>query len=158
MSDLIVIDFDRADEAHRALEDLRNLQHTGYLHITDSAVIVKASDGSVHVNNQVSDATKTGALIGGALGVVLSFIFPVAGLVIGAAGGALVGASLDRHVDQQFVRDVTANLQAGHSALFLLIDGTPDAIVAALQPYRGPVYQTTLSQEDEAEIQYELRG
>lgn len=67
--------------------------------------------------------------------------------MLGAAGGALVGASMGRGVDQQFVDDVKESLKPNSSALFLVVvQGDMDALRAALAPYGGQVLQTTLDQ------------
>ena len=48
------------------------------------------------------------------------FLFPIAGIVLGAAGGALVGRLLDRGIDSGFVDEIKRDLKPGQSALFLL--------------------------------------
>ena len=109
-------------------------------------------------DNEVSGATETGAVVGGSLGLLLSFMFPVAGIVIGAGGGALVGKLLERGVDGNFVKDVGEELQPGTSALFITGRGSNhEAVLAALEPYKGNVYQTNLSSELEDELKRVLR-
>jgi uncharacterized membrane protein len=153
MSDLIVMTFENETDASEALASLRSVEHAAALRIDDSAVIVKAADGGVSVKNEVDSATKTGAVAGGALGLLAFFVFPIAGIAAGAAGGAVVGHLLDRRVDADFVRDVSASLAPGTSALFVLVrDEQPAALVGALGKFRGKVYQTTLDPEFEAEI------
>lgn len=44
------------------------------------------------------------------MGGILGFVFPVAGIVIGAAGGAAVGALVGNGVDRKFVEDVQNSL------------------------------------------------
>ena len=93
----------------------------------------------------MSGATETGAVAGAVLGPLLLSLFPLAGIAIGAGGGALVGRLLDTGVDDAFVDDVKATLAPGASALFLVINGgEATAVVAALRPYQGTILQTTL--------------
>ena len=53
--------------------------------------------------------------------------------------------------------DVTADLTENTSALFVLGSSTaPSAVIGALDPYKGSVYQTTLDSETEAQLQAAL--
>ena len=157
---LVVMTFDEETEARDVANALRNLEKAGRLSIDDTAIIRRGADGKVHVDNQVDSSVKGGAVIGGALGLLIgSIVFPLGGLIIGAAGGALVGKSLETGVDKQFVKDVSESLQPGSSALFVTSGGgDPAAVVAALRPYKGKVYHTTLSSEAEQALKDALAG
>lgn len=158
MSDLIVMTFDNRDDARTVRGVLRDLERAGRLRLDDAAVIYKDADDRIHVDNEIDRGVKWGAIGGGLLGVLLSFMFPLAGIAIGAAGGALVGRMLDLGVDQHFVREVSAALQPSTSALFVIVrDGDPDLVVAALEPYRGTLRQTTLDPSVEEELRNALR-
>ena len=156
MGNLIVLTFDNVDDAGRVLASIKALERQGQADIEDAAVLVKDASGKMAVKGQTSHASATGAVIGGTLGLLVAFMFPLAGIAIGVAGGALVGHSLGDHVDKKFVKDIEAALQPGTSALFVLGRGNPAAIRAALQPYKGTVYQTSLDSELEAELRRAL--
>ena len=83
------------------------------------------------------------------LGLLLvGLFFPVAGLAIGAIGGALVGKTLDLGIDNKFVQDVTETLKPGTSALFVIgSSGNAERVASALRPFIGTIYQTTLPTE-----------
>ena len=158
MRQLIVLTFDQPDDAEKALKSIRQIEKGGRLHLVDTAVIAKDADGKTHVKNEVSSGTETGAVVGGLLGPFLMFAFPLAGIAIGAGAGALVGKLFHTGVDQKFVKDVQASLQPNHSALFLVEDSAdPNAVLAALRPYKGEVYQTTLSPELEEQLRHALK-
>lgn len=148
MSHLIVLTFEDTEQATQAFHSLKKLSGDGLLDIVDSAVIVKDEASKVHIKNQLDKGAKWGAVGGGIIGLMLaSIFFPLAGLAIGALGGALVGKSLDMGVDKKFVQEVTESLKPGSSALFVIGSGNPDAVVAALRPYQGTIYQTSLPTE-----------
>jgi len=149
MSHLIVLTFEDTEQAGQAFEALKKAQSGGHLKIDDAAVIVKQESGKVEVKNQLDKGIKGGAIGGGVLGLLLAGVFfPLAGLAIGAIGGALVGKSLDMGVDQKFVKDVTETLKPGSSALFVIGSShEPAVVIGALKPFQGTIYQTTLSTE-----------
>ena len=159
MSELIVLTFNDTEQAGQALEALKKERSGGYLKIDDAAVIVKNESGKIDVKNQRDTGTKWGAVGGGLIGLILaSVFFPLAGLAIGAIGGALVGKSLNLGVDQKFVKDVTESLKPGSSALFVIgSGGNPEVVVAALSPFQGTIYQTTLPTEAVNELHAALK-
>ena len=158
MSNLIVMTFNTQDEASRVRQTLRDLERAGRISLDDAAVIVKDASGKLAVDNEVDRGVKLGAIGGGLLGLLLSFLFPLAGIVIGAAGGALVGRMADLGIDQQFVQDVSASLQPNNSALFVLVrDADPTVAIAALEPYQGTLYHTSLDPGVEEELRHALK-
>ena len=158
MSHLIVMTFNTRDEASKVRQTLRELERAGRMSLDDAAVIRKDAEGKLDVDNEVDRGVKTGAIGGGILGLVLSFFFPLAGLVVGAAGGALVGRMADLGIDRQFVEDVSASLQPNSSALFVIVrDADPNVATAALRPYQGTLYHTTLDPSVEAELRHALK-
>ena len=157
MSQLLVITFPKRETAGQAAERLKGVQKAHAVDINDMAVVEKDADGKVHVHHGVDKTTAGGAAIGGALGLLLGLVFfPIAGLAVGAAIGGLLGRSLHNNVDKKLVKDVTDDLTEDTSALFVIGSGSPAAVVGALDPYKGKVYQTTLDPETEAQIQAAL--
>jgi uncharacterized membrane protein len=159
MSYLIVTTYNDPDKAEQVREAIRTQEHGGRISLDDSAVIVKDQEGKIHVTNQVDRGTKVGAAGGGFLGLLIgSLLFPFAGLLIGAVGGAVVGHFMDKGVDQSFVKDVSNELTPGSSALFILVrDGDPGAVVSTLQYFQGKVYQTTLDSETEETLRRAMK-
>jgi uncharacterized membrane protein len=159
MSELIVLTFDDTEQAQQALEALKKAHSGGHVKIDDAAVIVKDESGKIAVKNQQDSGVKWGAVGGGAIGLILaSVFFPLAGMAIGAIGGALVGKSLNLGVDKKFVQDVTESLKPGSSALFVIGSGNPEVIMAALRPFQGTIYQTTLPTEAVNELHEVLKS
>jgi uncharacterized membrane protein len=158
MSNLIVLTFESAEEAEQVLAALKSGKKEGALDIEDAAVIEKDADGKVHVKNQISHGTWTATGVGGLLGLLLGTIFfPVGGLVLGLAGGALVGRLMHLGVDGKFVKDVEAEIKPGTSALFVLTSKeNPTAELAILRQFKGTVLQTNLPTDLEESLKKSL--
>ena len=158
MSQLVVLGFDTEEQALDALKSLRRLEHDGRIAFEDTAVISHGLDGKFQVKNEASGTTESGAVIGAILGGFVTFIFPVAGIAIGALAGAGVGAAMGRGVSGDFVKDVKEELPPGKSALFLLVKGADvDAALGVLRNFKGDVIQTTLDPDAEEAIRNALK-
>lgn len=154
MANVVVITFDNADEAGKVREALKQGEHAGRLKLDDSAVVVRDENGKFHVHNEMDRGVKVGALGGGLLGLFLSVVFaPIGGMLIGAAAGALVGASADLGISKQFIKDVEAKMEPNTSALFVIVqEGDPTFAVAALKPFKGEIFHTSLDPDDEEHL------
>lgn len=157
-SSLIVMAFDSEDEAEKVREALVSGKKQGLIQIDDAAVVVKDATGKVHVKNQVSRGTWTATGVGGLLGLLIGTIFfPLGGLVMGLAGGALVGRMMNLGVDGKFVKQVEEEIQPGTSALFILAgNADPTGALAILRQFEGRVIQTNLSSEAEESLRRAL--
>lgn len=151
MTHLMVLTFDSMGEAEEVHQALVQGKKQGILAIRDAAVVVKDQDGKVHVKNQVSTGAWTATGVGGLLGVLMGAIFfPVGGLILGLAGGALVGRFMNLGVDGKFVKQVQEEIKPGTSALFILSDTENIAgEMAILREHKGKVLQTNLPSEQE---------
>ena len=103
----------------------------------------------------------TGASYGMFWGLLFGLLFfvPVLGMAVGAGLGALLGKVATTGIDKQFQNQVRDMLQPGSSALFLVVEKvTPDRAVEALSQYGGTVLKSSLSKDQEAELQEALHG
>jgi len=87
MSDLIVVSFDKLDDARSAMKGMRELEHQDAVRFEDTAIVERAADGKVHVKNELSGTTEKAAVVGAFVGLFLTVFFPVVGIAIGAAAG-----------------------------------------------------------------------
>lgn len=159
MSELVVIKFDNTDAAEIVRESLQKLEELQDLSLDDAVVVVKDDSGKVRIEDEMDPGVKTGAVGGGLLGLLIGFIFggPLGSLLVGTVGGALVGKLFKTGIDQKFVKELSASFTPGHSALFLLVkDANVKVVLAALKPYRGELFQTSLSPEAEAKLRRSL--
>jgi uncharacterized membrane protein len=155
MPNLLVITFKNIDEAGQVLEALEAEEHDHDISLDDTAVVRKDQDGTIHVDNEVDRGVKVGAIGGGLLGLVVGFLFggPIASLALGAIAGALGGDLANLGIDQRFIDDVSAELEPGGSALFVMVrEADPEATAAALAPFEGQIYYTNLPSDTEAEL------
>ena len=158
MSQIVVVSFDSEDDAQSALRSLRGLEHSGAISFEDTAIVAHGADGQVHVKNEASSATETGAVVGAVLGGLLFLVFPVVGVAVGAAAGAGVGSLLHTGVEGKFVEEVKEQLPPGKSALFLVIkDANADATIPALRKFHGEVIQTSLDDDVEQALRDALK-
>jgi uncharacterized membrane protein len=157
VNDLIVVVFDRLDDARNAMRTIRQLETDGRVELEDTAIVERAEDGKVRVKDEVSGATEKGAAVGALIGAVLTFFFPIVGVVVGGTVGALVGSMLRTGVEKDFVDEVKRELSPGRSALFLVVrHADADALVAAMRPFKGQVLHTTLPADAEEELREAL--
>jgi uncharacterized membrane protein len=159
MSDLIVATFTDDSTAGAALDAVRRLRGDGLAAIEDAAVVRKDDDGKVRVKSSIDSGAVGGAVVGGLLGAIFLVFFPLIGIIGGAVAGGLIGHSIGGHVDKSFVDDVSKQLEAGQSALFILLSSDHvDAVIAALRPIEGgTVVQTTLDPELEQAVAEALK-
>ena len=159
MSHILVVTFEDETQGMSVLSTLKSLKHQDLLKLDDAAVIVKDAEGKVEVKNMTESGVKAGAITGGALGLLIgSFLFPVAGIVLGAVGGGLVGKSLHTGIDKDFVIEVRNSLQPGSSAiLFIVSHENVGVLIAALEPYKGKIYQTSFDSEEEEQLRQALK-
>jgi uncharacterized membrane protein len=160
MADLIAIGYPdeatataAADEAYRLAQDL-------IIQPDAIAVIVRDKEGNYHVqtNHHTVGAGATWGMFWGFLFGLLFFI-PVFGMAIGAGMGALMGKLTKTTIDKQFQDQVRDLVKPGTSALFLMLEKvTPDKAVDAMSKYGGTVLKTSLSKQDEQDLQDALHG
>jgi uncharacterized membrane protein len=160
MADLIAIGYPDEATAEAAAEEARRLAQDLIIQPDAIAVIIRDKDGSyrVHTNHHLVGAGATWGMFWGLLFGLLFFI-PVFGMAIGAGMGALMGKLGKTSIDKQFQEQVRDMVKPGTSALFLMLEKvTPDKAVEAMSKYGGTVLKTSLSKDDEKELQDALHG
>src|SRR6266851_4809583 len=160
MSDLIAIGYPDEATAEAAAEEARRLARDLIIEPDAIASIVRDREGKyhVHTSHHPVGAGATWGMFWGLLFGLLFFI-PVFGMAVGAGMGALMGKFAKTSIDKQFQDQVRDMLKPGTSALFLLLEKvTPDKAVEAMSKYGGTVLKTSLSKEDERQLQEALHG
>jgi uncharacterized membrane protein len=130
MADLIAIGYPDETTAFAAADEARRLAADLIIQPDAIAVISRDTGGSYHVT-----------------------------MAVGAGLGALMGKFAKTSIDRQFQDQVRDMVQPGTSALFLMLEKvTPDKAVEAMSKYGGTVLKTSLSEDDEKELQDALHG
>jgi uncharacterized membrane protein len=160
MSTLIAIGYPDETTAITAAEEARRLARDVTLEPEAIAVISRNRDGRFQVSTNhhpVAGGTSWGMFWGLLFGFL--FFIPVFGMAVGAGLGAVMGRVTRSGIDRQFREQVRDMLEPGTSALFLVVDGvTPDRAVEGLRRFGGTVLKSSLSKQDEQELQEALYG
>jgi uncharacterized membrane protein len=154
MSDLVVIVYQTEARAEEMRQKLFGLQKEYLIQISDAAIAVMHEDGKVKLN-QLLNTTALGAASGGFWGLLIGAIFlmPIFGAALGAASGALGGALTDYGVNDAFMKELSASLQPGNAALFVLIQKmTGDKVLEAIKGTGGVVLKTSLDHSQEQKL------
>ena len=160
MSTLVAVGYPDETTATQAADEAEKLAKDLIIQPDAIAVITRDADGTYHSHTS-HHAVGGGATWGMFWGFLFGLLFfiPVIGMGIGAGMGALMGKFGKTSIDKQFQDQVRGMLQPGTSALFLMLEKvTPDKAVEAMSKYGGTVLKTSLSTDDEKELQDALHA
>jgi uncharacterized membrane protein len=158
VSDLVVIEFPSEAKAEEVRQKVLNMQKDYLIELGDAVIAVKQPNGQVKLN-QLFHPTAAGAAMGTLWGTLIGLIFlmPLLGAAVGAASGAVGGALTDVGIDNRFMKDVAASIEAGNAALFLLIRKvTADRVLADLKGVGGKVLRTSFDHTKEEALRAAL--
>ena len=162
MGDLVVIEFDTEQAAFEMRAELAKLQKEYLIKMEDVVVVTKNEKGKVKLHQAVN-LTAAGAVGGSFWGMLIGMIFlnPLLGAAVGAGAGALSGKLSDIGINDDFMKELAANLTENTSALFILIrEATGDKVLARLKEkeFKGKVLKTSLSVDKEEELRKVFEG
>lgn len=155
MGQLVVVAYDDQHKAEEMRLKLLKMQRDYLIDLEDAVVAIKKPDGKIKLNQAIS-LPVLGGVEGSFWGLLIGLLFlnPVFGVVLGAGSGAIAGALSDVGINDQFMKDLAANLKPNSSALFVLVKHiTPDKVMEELQGTGGKLLKTSLTHEDEAKLQ-----
>ena len=151
MSDLIAIVYPTEAKAEEVRKRLFELQKEYLITLGDAVIATKTEDGKVKLN-QIFSTTAAGAVQGSFWGLLIGVLFlnPLLGVALGAASGAIGGALTDVGIGDKFMKDLSASLQPGSAALFVLVQQvTADKVLKEIEGYGGTVLKTSLDESKE---------
>lgn len=177
MTNVHVLLFDELTGAENMLENVNTWEQNGWINVEDAVVVTRGTGSQGGATPVVASNTAenpavllgtTGSseleikqtykrsgkytLGGGGIGLVAGLLLggPIGGLVVGATVGAITGALKDYGIDDKFIKQVSAGIRPGSSALFLMSSGGDiEKILPELRVHHARLLSTTLPPEQE---------
>ncbi|WP_413290827.1 DUF1269 domain-containing protein [Bdellovibrio sp. HCB337] len=160
MSTIIAIVYPNKDVAEEVYETVNRLQSMGLLDLIDACVAEKKENGKVKLQ-QAFNLPLIGAANGIFLGALVGLFFMVPGIgaVAGAIAGSLSGALTDVGLNDSFMKDLSSEVDAGNTVLFLYVrDATVDRAIPEVGRHGGRILYTSLSGDQEKKLQELFSG
>lgn len=155
---LVAITFDKPTRATEVLVNVMHLQQEGVLHLGDAVVISKDENGRARIQQTVDITPGKGALIGSWWGIFAGLLLGPLAIAGGAAAGALYGKLVDKGLDDEWVKQMADWLDAGRSALLLLVSvENQPALLRELGRYEGEVVVTDFPEPVRQALEEALR-
>jgi uncharacterized membrane protein len=157
MANLVAIAYDDMDQARSAMRSIGELVQEHSLTLEDAVIVEHRANGKLklHQPSLTGIGAASGALWGGVIGLL--FLAPVLGMAVGAAAGAAGGAASDYGVDDDFVKELGAQLPEGGAAVVVLVqEATRDKVVPEISKHGGRLIQSSLSNDQEEALQEAL--
>lgn len=159
MQSLVVVIFEDINRAEAFRLHCRTDQAASAVNCAKVVAVERDPEGKVHLQSTHTLAAD-GAVIGGAWGVLVGFIFlnPLAGILAGAGIGAGIGELGDMGIGKDFVKRLGEHLRPGTSALFIPVP-TEDVenVETLLRSTGGIVLSTGLTAQDEKDLEATLQ-
>jgi uncharacterized membrane protein len=178
-----VLLFDDIDGAENMLTNVYTWEKAGWLKVED-AVVVTRGDGALNTPVQVASANVEQpimvrgpgsnteleikqthkfagkyALGGSGAGFLVGLLLggPIGGLVVGATVGGITGAMKDYGINDKFIKEVSAGIAPGTSALFLMsTGGDQEKLIPEVREHKARLLSTTLLPEQEQALREAL--
>jgi uncharacterized membrane protein len=140
---LVGLSFDDPFRAQEFLTASTRLAAKGRMKLKDAVTVLKEPGGHTHVRETIDPqpgrTAMTGALWAGLFGLILGGpVGWVAGLAVGAAGGAATAKIVDLGITDEWVKWFEQAVQPGRATVVLLVeDLDKDALVGEARRFTG---------------------
>lgn len=156
-TEMFVVAFDGVDQADEVLGTLRQLDDDRLVELGKAAVIQRAADGEIGIEETADMDTKDSAIAGAVAGGLLGMLTGrglMGGALLGAGGGALAAKGLDLGFDDDFLNEVGESLGPDSSAIVATVEFTNvEAAMETLDRFEGgTILHTTLQPEITAQL------
>jgi uncharacterized membrane protein len=154
MSNIVALAFEGKETAKGMLNDLNKLQDEGHIEILDAVIASRGVSKNIEITQTQSDKgkfAKRGTGIGFLAGLLLGG--PILGAAGGAAIGAITGSMKDVGIDDNFINEIAQGVAPNTSMLFLMVQNADEKVLAYLKPFKARVLTTSLPEEEEKRLQ-----
>jgi uncharacterized membrane protein len=181
MAELIVVGFKGTGRAADMLDQLQGISSDWTVDLQDAVAVYRDNNGTLKLDENTEPTEGQGAGLGALWGALLGMLIAVpltggaaaaataAALATGALGGGALGAATgalsvdwwrnESGLTEDFVRSVSAMIQPGDSAIFVLVrTANPQVVAEQFRGYGGKILQTTLTPEQSKKLQQVLDG
>ena len=156
---LVAIVFDKPSRATEVLVNLMHLQEEGALRLADAVVLSKDESGRAQIHETIDITPTRGALIGGWWGLLAGLLGGPLAIAGGVAAGALYGKLVDKGLADDWVRQMSDWLDAGRSALLLLVTvENKNQLLTELARYGGELVSTDMPEPLRQELEEALHA
>ena len=159
MVDLIEVTYENGKMAKPVRKRVLEPQSEYLISLEDAVIVTKGVEGKTKLN-QLFNSTAAGAASGSLWGflVGMAFLMPIAGVLFGAAAGALGGKLSNYGTDDDVMKGVSQSITHDHAAPFLFINNmTAYKVVADLAECGGTVLRTSLDATEEKALDEHLK-
>lgn len=154
MSNVVALAFEGEETAKGMLNDVLKMEEQGKIEVLDAVVASRGLGKNINIEQTKSAKgkyAKRGTGIGFLAGLLLGG--PILGAAGGAAIGAISGSMKDVGIDDDFIDKISAGLSPNTSAIFLMTQNADmEAVEKYLKPFKARVLTTTLDPEAEAKL------
>jgi uncharacterized membrane protein len=154
MSNIVALAFEGEETAKGWLKDLNKLADEGHIEILDAVTASRGVGKNVEIEQTHSAKgkyAKRGTGVGFLAGLLLGG--PILGAAGGAAVGAITGSMKDVGIDDNFIEEISKGVAPHSSMLFLMVQNADEKVMEYLKPFKARVLTTTLPPEEEARLQ-----
>jgi len=178
-----VLMFDDIDGAENMLANVTSWEKAGWLKVEDAVVVTRGAGSEIPPTQMATANSEQPGVIQGAtsnteleikqthkfagkyalggsgIGFLAGMLLggPIGGLVVGATVGAISGALKDYGIDDKFIKQVSAGVRPGTSALFLMSSGgDAEKLLPELREHKARLLSTSLPPEQEQALREAL--
>jgi uncharacterized membrane protein len=154
VSNIVGLAFEGRETAKGWLKDLEKMAEEGHIEILDAVLVSRGVSDHVEMKQTRSmkgKYAKRGTGIGFLAGLLLGG--PILGAAGGAAVGAITGSMKDVGIEDHFIEEIAQGIAPNSSMLFLMTQNADEKVMEYLKHFKARVLTTTLPPEEEARLQ-----
>jgi uncharacterized membrane protein len=144
------------EQAKTILETLEKMHRASTITLKDAALVSKAADGKIQIQETRELTTRKGAKRGAMVAGIFGLIYPpslIASALVGAGVGAGWGKLRDTGINNSSLKSVADGLQPGQVAVVALAEEQSGAQVeSTFQGFEAHLDRSSLSTEESAAL------